>query len=122
MAVDSITVKPYEVPTDVDKSEVITTALKFNTDTIESFCTKYIGTSKVGRRKLLKKIASGVDDVVYTISFLFEKAPSGYAVISYSLSIDDYDIISLEDQLYFTISEFTLDIDYINDRIKSVFK
>jgi len=53
---------------------------------------------------------------------LFEKPPSGYAVISYSLSIDDYDIISIEDQLYFTISEFTLDIDYINDTIKSVFK
>jgi hypothetical protein len=122
MAVDNIIVKPYEVPIGVDKSEVITTALKFNTDTIESFCTKYIGTSKVGRKKLLKKIASGVDDVVYTISFLFEKAPSGYAVISYSLSIDDYNIISLEDQLYFTISEFTLDIDYINDTIKSVFK
>ena len=122
MAVDNIIVKPYEVPIGVDKSEVITTALKFNTDTIESFCTKYIGTSKAGRRKLLKKIASGVDDVVYTISFLFEKAPSGYAVISYSVSIDDYNIISLDSQLYFTISEFTLDIDYINDRIKSVFK
>ena len=122
MAVENIIVKPYEVPIGVDKSEVITTALKFNTDTIESFCTKYIGTSKVGKRKLLKKIASGVDDVVYTISFLFEKAPSGYAVISYSLSNGDYDIISLDGQSYYTISEFTLDIDYINDTIKSVFK
>jgi hypothetical protein len=122
MAVDNIIVKPYEVPIGVDRSEVIATALKFNTDTIESFCTKYIGTSKVGRRKLLKKIASGVDNMVYTISFLFEKASSGNAVISYSLSNGDYDIISLDGQSYYTISEFTLDIDHINDTIKSVFK
>lgn len=120
MAVADITVNTYQVPTGVDKSDVITAAVKFNTSTIESYCNKYIGTSKSGRRKLLKKIASGVEDVYYTISFLFEKASSSDAQISYTLSDGDFVIIE-SDQSYSSKSEFSADIDYISNQIESVF-
>ena len=120
MAVANITVNSYEVPAGVEKSDVIAAAVKFNTSTIESYCNKYIGTSKSGRRKLLKKIASGVEGVVYTISFAFEKASSGDAHISYSLSVSDFVIIE-SDQSYSTVSEFSADIDYINTQIETVF-
>jgi hypothetical protein len=120
MAVAEITVNAYEVPTGVEKSNVITAAVKFNNSTIEEYCKKYIGTSKSGRRKLLKKIASGVEGVFYTISFSFEKASSGDANISYSLS-DGEAIIILSDQSYSTMSEFSADMDYIDNQIESVF-
>ena len=120
MAVANITVNTYEVPAGVDKSSVVAAASKFNTNTIESYCIKYIGTSKSARKKLLKKIASGVDGVIYTISFLFEKSSSGNAQISYTLSEDDVVIID-SDQSYTTVSEFSADMSYINNQIQSVF-
>ena len=120
MAVSAITVNAYEVPTGVDKSDVITAAVKFNNGTIESYCKKYIGTSKAGKRRLIKKIVSGVEGLLYTVTFSFEKASSEDANIYYSLSDGDFKIIE-SDQSYSSVSEFSADMDYINTQIESVF-
>ena len=121
MAVNKITVNAYDVPKKVKKSDVATAAVQFNTNTIESYSNKYIGTSKSARRKLIKKIASGVASVVYTVYFLFEKGLEDDAHISYSLSEGDNVIIE-SDQTYSTTSDFSTDIEYINTQIQTVFK
>ena len=121
MAVNNITVNTYEFPQGVDKSNVITAAVKFNTNSIESYCNKYIGTGKSARRRLIKKILSGVEDLSYTISFVFEKTASGDANISYSFSDGEFIIIE-STQSYSSISDFNTDMDYINSKIKALFK
>ena len=121
MAVKNITVNTYEIPSGINKSDVVTAAVRFNTNSIESYCNKYIGTDKSTRRRLIKKIVSGVEGLTYTILFVFEKAASEDAKISYTFSVDDYTIIE-SDQSYSSVSEFSADIEYINTSIENLFK
>ena len=121
MAVANITVNDYDVTlSKKNASNVITAAVKFNTNNIESYCKKYVGTGKSNRRRLIKKIESGVEGLIYTISFAFDKALGEDAKISYNFSDGDYVIIE-SNQVYSSVSEFSADMDYINTQIETVF-
>ena len=120
MAVNDITVNTYNPPKGLDKSNVIISAVSFNKNINESYCKKYIGTNKSNGRRLIKKIFSGLEGIIYTINFSFDKASSEDANISYILSEGD-NIIIESNQSYSTTSEFDTDIEYIILQIEKIF-
>ena len=119
MAVNDITVNTYQPPKGLNKSDVITAAVGF-TKNINSYCKKYIGTNKSNGRRLIKKIFSGIEGIIYTINFSFDKASSEDANISYILSEGD-NIIIESNQSYSTVSELDTDIEYIILQIDKIF-
>jgi len=122
MATTSIIVNPYEVPAGLDGSNVVTNIVKFNNNTILPYCRKFIGTNKSAKRKLIKKIATNLEDIVYTITFIFEKNMNSGAVVSYTISVPDANSnIIQSNQEYSTISEFEEDIEFINNQSDIIF-
>ena len=119
MAVKNIIVNDYTVPAGVQNESVIEAAIKFNTNTISKYALKYIGTEKNCTREVVKRIASGVEGVTYTIRFSIKKA-GATATVDYEFIAPDITII-LSNQGYKVASSFNTDMEYINDAITKTF-
>lgn len=120
MAESKITVNVYDVPNEIDRSNVITAAVRFNTDVVESYSKMFISSDSTVRCEISQNIESSIKYIHYIVYFLFEKTSTEDAHIFYSLSNGDYDIIVL-DQTYSSLSELISDMDYINIQIESIF-
>lgn len=120
MAIKNIIINDYTVPAGVNGEAVITTALKFLDNTCIKYAAKYIGTEKNCSREVVKRIATDVDGVSYTVRFNIKKTSTEAMVICEFIA-HDIDIV-LSDQAYTTLSSFNTDMEYIKDAITNTFR
>lgn len=120
MAIKNIIVNDYTVPAGVNGENVITTAIKFLENTCTKYAVKYIGTDKNCSREVIKRIATDVSGVSYTVRFNIKKTGAEAMVICEFIA-HDIDIV-LSDQAYTTVSSFNTDMEYIKTAITNTFR
>ena len=122
MAQANIKIADYAPQEGVNKAYVIKTAKSFNSGVVTKYANKYIDTNKSANREVIKRIASGVEGITYTIRFSISKKAGESANVSYVFIGEDDASIIESVQTYATAAEFLADLAYIDTQIATLFK
>ena len=122
MAQSKIKIADYAPAAGVDKAYVIKTSDSFSAGVVTKYAKKYIETTKSVNREVIKRIASGAEELVYTVRFNIHKKAGEAATVTY-LFIAEGDANIIESvQEYSTYAEFASDLEYIDAQLKVLFK
>ena len=122
MAQSKIKIADYAPAAGVDKAYVIKTSDSFSSGVVTKYAKKYIETSKSANREVIKRIASGAEELVYTVRFNIHKKAGENAVVTYLFIGEDGANIIESIQEYTTYDEFASDLEYIDAQLKVLFK
>ena len=121
MAQANINIADYAPQAGVDKAYVIRTAKQFNDVNVTKYGKKYIDTNKSANKEIVKRIASGVEGVIYTIKFAVHKKAGQNAEVTYLFIAEEGANIIESVQTYATYADFKSDLDYIDTQIEALF-
>lgn len=121
MAQANVNVADYTPQAGVDKAYVLRTAKSFNDGNVTKYANKYIVFNKSANREIVKRIASGVDGLIYTIRFSINKRANQNATVSYLFIGEEGANVIESVQEYATAADFLADLAFIDTQLETIF-
>ena len=121
MAQANIQVADYTPAAGVDKAYVLKTAKAFNYTNVTKYAKKYIDTNKSANKEIIKRIASGVEGIVYTVRFAIRKKAGQNAEVTYLFIAEDGAEVISSVQSYASYADFETDLAFIDEQLASIF-